>query len=279
MLSRVKQDILKQIKSMDGQTAICYKNLITGETFGYREEESFLPASIVKLPLMAAILLMEQDGSTAPDDLITVYDREKVPGCGAVQHMTGDVTLDIRTLSKLMITISDTTATNALFRHYGSEQIGQAFNRLGLSGTVFRRAYWDEAAEKKGIQNYFVPKEMCMLLEQMFFRKLISPKASAQLEALLLQQQINHKLGGFLPADFPIAHKTGEEEDKTHDVGIVYTKEPFVICFASCGADSPAFENFIRQSTLNLALEIDPDLQPGHRFTDEVISASFVCSG
>lgn len=264
MLSKTKQDILDQIKTIPGQTAVCFKNLITGETFGYHEEEAFLPASIVKLPLMAAILLMEHEGSISLDELITIHDQEKVPGCGAVQHMTGDVTLDIRTLSKLMITISDTTATNALFRHYGAERIGQAFAQLGLSGTVFRRAYWDEDAENKGIQNYFVPKEMCMLLEQMFYGKLISPKASAQLKNLLLQQQINHKMGGFLPPEFPIAHKTGEEEDKTHDVGIVYTKEPFVICFASCGADIPAFENFIRLSTLKLAREIDPCLQPGN---------------
>ena len=93
---------------MDGQTSICFKNLITGEAFGYHEEEAFLPASIVKLPLMAAILLMNHQGSTNWDELITIHDSEKVPGCGAVQHMTGDVTLDIQTLSKLMITISDT---------------------------------------------------------------------------------------------------------------------------------------------------------------------------
>ncbi len=266
MLSRIKQDILNQIKTMDGQTSICFKNLITGEAFGYHEEEAFLPASIVKLPLMAAILLMNHQGSTNWDELITIHDSEKVPGCGAVQHMTGDVTLDIQTLSKLMITISDTTATNALFRYYGAERIGRAFAQLGLSGTVFRRAYWDTDAEEKGIQNYFVPKEMCTLLEQMFFRKLISSEASVQLENLLLQQQINHKMGGFLPPEFPIAHKTGEEEDKTHDVGIVYAKEPFVICFASCGTDIPTFENFIRQSTLELAVEIDPGLQTRNRF-------------
>ena len=43
------------------------------------------------------------------------------------------------------------------------------------------------------------------------------PSASKELERILLQQQVNHKMGGRLPLGFPIAHKTGEEEDKTHD--------------------------------------------------------------
>ena len=34
-------------------------------------------------------------------------------------------------------------------------------------------------------------------------------------------------MGGKTSFGISIAHKTGEEEDKTHDVGIVYGKEPF----------------------------------------------------
>ena len=69
-------------------------------------------------------------------------------------------------------------------------------------------------------------------------------------------------MGGKLPIGFPIAHKTGEEEDKTHDVGIVFVKEPFVACFASFEADIPAFEQFIRETTYDIAKDIDPELQP-----------------
>ena len=69
-------------------------------------------------------------------------------------------------------------------------------------------------------------------------------------------------MGGKLPLGFPIAHKTGEEEDKTHDVGIVYGKEPFIACFASYQSDLPTFEDFIRRTTYELEAEIDPELRP-----------------
>ena len=107
-----------------------------------------------------------------------------------------------------------------------------------------------------------MPKEIGDLLEKMYRRTLVSPAASEELERILLQQQVNHKMGGKLPLGFPIAHKTGEEEDKTHDVGIVYGKEPFIACYASYESDLSTFEDFIRRTTHDLAVEIDPTLTP-----------------
>ena len=65
-----------------------------------------------------------------------------------------------------------------------------------------------------------------------------------------------------MPEGFPIAHKTGEEEDKTHDLGIVYVREPFFVCFASYETDIPEFEQFIRDTTYEIAADIDPELKP-----------------
>ena len=84
---------------------------------------------------------------------------------------------------------------------------------------------------------------------------MVNEEASEWLEDIMRQQQINHKLGGFLPMDFPMAHKTGDESDKAHDVGIVFTKPPFVACFAYVGPNMQSYEDFIRRSTRLLAEE------------------------
>lgn len=250
-----KEKILEEIQQFEGQAGIFFRSLTTGESWGFREKKPYLAASIVKLPLMAAILLWEAKGETSFDDRITIREEQKIPGCGAVQFLHGDVTLTVGELSSLMITISDSCATNALFRHYGADAIRSAFCELGLSGTQFNREYWDEEKEKQGINNYFVPEEMAVLLERMHNRTLISPQASCRLENLLRQQQINHKIGGLLPMEFPLAHKTGDEEDKAHDVGIVYTSSPFIVCFAYVGPQMRRYEDFIRRATLALAEE------------------------
>ena len=168
MKKELRENILAGLRAMDGKVGFYFKNLVTGESFGYNEKEQFLPASIVKVPLLAAILLMRERGETSFDETITVRADEKLPGCGAIQHMTGDkdgsVTLDIATLYKLMIVISDTTATNALYKHYGNDKIIGLLKELGLKGTQFNRAFYDSVREEKGIQNYFVPEEIGILL-------------------------------------------------------------------------------------------------------------------
>lgn len=266
MNKELKDRIVKELAGMEGKVGFYFKNLVTGETFGYNQGEQFLPASIVKLPLLAAMFLMRERGETDFAEKVTVRRDEKLPGCGVIQHMTGDengaVTLDIETLYKFMIVISDTTATNALYKHYGNDKVIAALTELGLKGTQFNRAFYDSVREEKGIQNYFVPEEIGGLLEKIHNKTLVSKNASEEMEKVLLQQQVNHKMGGMLPIGFPIAHKTGEEEDKSHDVGIVYGKEPFITCFASYETDIPVFENFIRRTVYEIAKDIDPKLRP-----------------
>ena len=250
-----KEKILEEIQQFPGQAGIYYYNLETGETWGYREKEPYLAASIVKLPLMAAILLWKSRGEIGFDDTVTIREDQKIPGCGAVQFLNGDVTLTVGELCKLMITISDSCATNALFRHYGATAIHEAFLELGMIGTQFNREYWDAEREHRGINNYFVPEEMGVLLKKIYDRTLVDEASSAWLEDILRQQQINHKLGGYLPMGFPMAHKTGDEEDKAHDVGIVFTKSPFIVCYAYVGPNMQAYEEFIRRTERMLAEE------------------------
>lgn len=244
------KDILDKQKGIEGHTGLYFKNMITGEERGFNENDQFFAASIVKLPLLMAMMNMRQKRETDFSEKIVIHDYQKIPGCGAVKSMTGDVTLDINSLYKLMITLSDNTATNALFRHYGAERISQNLKELGFEGTQFNRQYYDFELEYAGINNFFVPKEMGSALERMYKRTLIGWNASQEMEDILSLQQINHKMCGRIPEDeVRIAHKTGEEDGTTHDVGLVYAKEPFVICFASNITDVPKFEDFIRETT------------------------------
>lgn len=77
---------------------------------------------------------------------------------------------------------------------------------------------------------------------------------SREMETLLLNQQINHKIPGYLPDHIPVAHKTGEDDGITNDVGIVYAAKPFVVCFAANHTDVPEAERAIREISLALAL-------------------------
>ena len=263
-MENFEHEIPEILKKMPGETGFYYKNLITGKTVTYNADKQFPPASIVKLPLLASIYLLKEKGMTDFEKVITVKEKDKMPACGAIPHITGDFTIDVKSLMRLMIVISDTSATNLLFNYYGAETIKQCFHELGLKGTQFNRAYFDDEKEALGINNYFVPEEMGILLEKIYRRELVSREASEEMEELLKKQQINHKMCGRLPMGYPVAHKTGEEEDKSHDIGIVFSEEPFVVCYAGYNTDIAEFEDFIRRTTEKLVKRTDPDLH-GYR--------------
>ena len=73
------------------------------------------------------------------------------------------------------------------------------------------------------------------------------------MESILLEQQINHKIPGYLRGEIAVAHKTGEDENITNDVGIVYADEPFTVAFAFNRTDVPEAERAIREISLALS--------------------------
>jgi beta-lactamase class A len=71
---------------------------------------------------------------------------------------------------------------------------------------------------------------------------------------ILLNQRLNGKLPFFLHSKgIRCAHKTGEDDNITHDAGIIYTEKPFVLCMMSNNVDVPAFERLMQDTARELA--------------------------
>lgn len=246
-------DIVKdRLKNSKGKIGFYYKNLVTKDEISFNENATFSAASVIKLPILAAVLSEVANGNVKLSDLITVKNNDKVPSCGALYSFTNEPTVDIQTLCNLMITISDNTATNVLIKHFSVEKLSEKFIEMGLKSTKLKRLLFDREAKQKGLENLFIPKEIGLLLEQIYNRTFVNEKVSEEIENILLQQQINHKIPSRL-LNLRIAHKTGEDDGITHDVGIVYADEPFVVCFASNDTDVHEFEKVIRDISYELA--------------------------
>ena len=71
---------------------------------------------------------------------------------------------------------------------------------------------------------------------------------------ILRNQQLNGKLPFYLfSEDIDCAHKTGEDTGITHDVGIIFTEKPFVICMLSNHVNVPEFERLIQDTAKAIA--------------------------
>ena len=249
-LSRIEA----RMKERNGHLGFYYKNLVTGLTFGCREEDAFLAASVIKLPLFLHILTRAHEGTLDMTDTIRVTDDKKVPVCGAVTLFTGEPEVDIWTLCRLMISLSDNTATNLLLDYCTIEDVTAGFRAMGLETTCVQRRLFDAEASAQGKQNRICPREMGDLLERLYRKTFVSEDVSQAAIDTLFLQQINHKLDGKLCGAVPIAHKTGEDDELSNDVGIVYAPQPFVICFAGHDTDVYPWETIIREGTYDLVM-------------------------
>lgn len=242
--------IFSRLAQVPGRVGFYYRNLVTGEVIAQGADDRYLAASVIKLPICAAIARMADDGRADLGERLPVREADIVPGCGTLQMLAAEVdALSVRTLCRLMITVSDNMATNLLIDRFGIRALNDAFAAMGLVGTRLERKMFDAAASAAGLQNRIVPREMGELLAAIHGHTLGSAAASRFVEEVLLAQQINHKIPGYLKG-VRIGHKTGEDTGITNDVGIVYAARPFVLAFASNEADVPEAERAIREIAL-----------------------------
>lgn len=248
----MKQEVLRAIEALPGKVGLYCKDLITGDEIDYHGDWLFRPASVIKLPMFADIVRRVSEGEISFQEKIHIFDKEKIPGCGAVQYFRGDVDLELELLCKLMITISDNTAANVLIRYFGADRLTEGFRRLGLKKSMVQRRFYDWELESQGIQNCLSPREMGWLMEEIYAGRLVNRGASEYMKQVLLEQQIEHKLE-LLPEGMQAAHKTGEEDGTTNEVALIFAEHPFVFSFFSNETNVRVCNEFIRYATWLLA--------------------------
>lgn len=245
----------EHIKELKGKIGFYYENMEDGTVLTYNEDEIFTAASVIKLPMFMWISKLAYDGKIDWHQKVTVKEEDKAPSCGALLSFNGDVQLDIESLCRLMITLSDNTATNVLINTIGIEELQKGFLAMGLEKTRLERRLFNDDAAAKGLENKINPKEIAMLLKKIYNRTFVSPEVCEKIEEVLLLQQIRHKIPGYIGRKKKIANKTGESTGITHDSAIVFAQKPFVLVVASENTDVPQTERFIRETALKLYVE------------------------
>ena len=232
----MEEKIINKLEGIKGDISFYYKNLITEETIKYNEKHEMLAASIIKLPILVECFNQINKRIVNKDDIFITKDKDKVPSCGALTYMRENLKVKLEDLYTLMIILSDNYATNMLIDKLGIDNINKTIKNLGL-------------------ENYISAEDISILLEKMYHKNLINKKSSEEMINILKNQRLNGKIPFFLQSIKPkieIAHKTGEDTNISHDVGIVFSKEPFILCFCGNNVDVTHYERLIQDMTYDL---------------------------
>jgi beta-lactamase class A len=187
------------------------------------------PASMIKVPLVAAALAEIASGRLPPLDSAVTIDAANMTANDAASPMVPGYAATLREAMWLAIARSDNVATNVLFDVVGRERAtGVVRERFGLRNTAFYRKLsgsepliedplWD------GVHRNSHPAGDCAHLMRLIAENAV-PHA-AILREMLAAQQWNDKLSGGLLSWDRFLHKTGDTSEVTHDGGVLITGE------------------------------------------------------
>ena len=243
---------LEQVRNTPGKVGFYFAPL-GGEAIEFQADLPLVAASVIKVPIMVEAFRRFGEGTLSPDMVVEIRAEHKKPSCGALTYMHDGLKVTVMDLVTLMIIVSDNTASNLMIDLLGVESVNRTMEQLGIPGICLRRKLFEPELSRQGIQNTITARGVGMLLDRMARGALLGGEADAKMMEILGDQRLNGKLPFFLHSmDVDVAHKTGEDDGTTHDCGVIFAKQPFVVCMLSNDVDVPKFERVMQDAALEL---------------------------
>jgi beta-lactamase class A len=230
-MQQLIQQIEQHVQEAGGTWGIAIEDLNRGETWQLNGDQPFYAASIIKLPIMAAVYAAAARGDFRLSDFLTLKQDDLVGGSGVLQHLTPGIRLPIADYVMLMIIQSDNTATNMLIDLVGTEEIQKAMKALGMENSTFYNKLMTVPVDTPG-RNMITAADVTKLLSTIARGRFVSWYACEQMIAIMKKQQWRDGLPAFLPdedediigtqTDWEVANKTGWMTGIRHDAAIFY---------------------------------------------------------
>lgn len=249
--SETKRQIKKILSNHPNTTlALYFRNLNNGPWFGINEEEEFIPASLLKVPVMIAYLKQAETDPSVLGQQLTVI-KEK--GIDYRQNIAPSSQVEIGksyAVSELLhyaIAHSDNHATITLIDGLPAENINKVYADLNLplpKGTDKTNAS-EAAVSVKNYASFFR-----ILYNASYLNEQMSEYALKMLTEVDFRDGIIAKI----PPDIKVAHKFGERglenSVQIHDCGIVYAPNyPYLICIMTRGSNMAENEKLIAETS------------------------------
>lgn len=234
--------------------SVYFRDLNNGPWFGIDEKAPFIPASLMKVPILMAYL---KQAETDPSVL-----QRKLRAYGAADANEGEnirprivveagKTYSVEQLLSMMVLYSENNAARLLGDNDGGEYFGNVLADLGLPAP-------DPAKPEYAI----TVKTYASFFRILFNASYLNQERSNQALELLSRVDFHGGIRAGVPQPVVVAHKFGERsqgrEMQFHDCGIVYYPEhPYLLCIMTRGEGLAELVDTTQDISYQVFAEVD----------------------
>ncbi|MER2028019.1 MAG: serine hydrolase [Solibacillus sp.] len=188
-----------------------------------RDKEIFSSASIIKVPILIAILAHLDKTNGNLNHVYEIASENMVEFSVITEQRQTRATL--HELLLWMIITSDNTATNVCIDLLGMDAFNNYFKEIGLHNTRVQRKMMDFERQKLGFDNETTAQDIQHLFRQIYRGTLLPKEWNLVALNILSRQRSYESLKRFIVDDVKMAHKTGGLDTVDHDTGIIFAEK------------------------------------------------------
>src|SRR5215831_4033953 len=223
--------IRAEIAPFKGKVYLFAKNLDTGQIYSYQGDERVRTASTIKIAVMIEVWARVAEGKSKWTDELVLTKAARYSGSGILPEISDGLRLSLQDCVRLMMLLSDNTATNMVLDYLGTESVNERMKSLGFKSTRLMRRVGGGgdtndgqiADNKRFGLGATTPREMVDILEKLERGQIISATASKEMIDLMKREQARFAIGR--TSSDTVATKYGALDALRSCVGIVYAKQ------------------------------------------------------
>lgn len=223
--------------------AVYFRDLNNGPAFGVKQDELFIPASLLKVPVMIAYFKAAEHAPELLSTKISVSNdisRIDLPQLELPEkRIKAGEEYTIEELITRMVVYSDNQSLISLFEKMPGDELMSLYKLLGVDSKVI-----SDPTASISVRQYSA------FFRILFNSSFLSQEYSEKALSILTQSAFEKGLRAGVPKEVPVAHKFGERELQStlqlHDCGIVYyPKHPYLLCIMTRGTNFSELEKAI----------------------------------
>jgi len=231
-LADLEEKLQPLIADVNYPLGIYVLDLKTGYSWGYRQDEPFRPASLIKATLISPLTGRLQTGDLDLKEQLTIK-KELYTYSSILKKSLLGWKVQMRKLLYPCFCLSDNLAANLLANYFGLETINKDLQLAGYETTRFNRLFVDKRMNGQET-NKITPAEAGKL-----FRNLYNEVVNHNHHALLFLNLLKRNIYTWgivrgTPRQIKVAHMVGINDKVVNDAGIVLCrKNPYVLVVLS----------------------------------------------